>query len=99
VPGRRAGDRHDDADRTCPSPEHQIRRFYGITLALREAERTADLLADTGCSEAGRTADRRRFHAPGPYGRVVDPATPSIDPARGGVGTVHHVASVADGLD
>jgi len=92
VPGRRAGDRHDDADRTRPSPEHQIRRFYGITLALREAERTADLLADTGFSEAGRTVDRRRFHAPGPYGRVVDPA-------RGGVGTVHHVASVADGLD
>ena len=86
------------ADSPVPA-DRQIRRFHGVTLALREAERTADLLADMGLVEADADGDRRRFEAPGPYGRVVDLTTPSIEPGRGGVGTVHHVAFVADDLD
>jgi len=82
------------ADSPVPAT-HQIRRFHGVTLALREAERTADLLADMGLEAVETAGERRRFEAPGPYGRVVDLTTPSIEPGRGGVGTVHHVAFAA----
>ncbi len=80
------------ADSPVP-PEHQVRRFHGVRLALRETETTAALLSDIGFEASD---DGRRFVALGPYGRVVELTTPDIDPGVGGVGTVHHVAFVAE---
>jgi glyoxalase family protein len=77
----------------------QLRRLHGVTLALRAAETTADLLADMGLSAVGEADGRRRFLADGPYGPVVDLTTPDTDPGIGGVGTVHHVAFVADSVE
>lgn len=86
----------DYGERWAASPvpaEHQIRRLQGVELALRETETTAALLNDMGFESRD---DRQRFVAPGPYGRVVDLTAPDIDPGVGGVGTVHHVAFVAE---
>jgi len=80
-------------------PERQVRRLHGVRLALRETETTAALLADMGFEAAnggGAVGGRRRFVAPGPHGRVVDLATPDVEPGVGGVGTVDHVAFVAE---
>ncbi len=77
-------------------PEHQVRRFHGVRLALRETETTAALLSDMGFESTSETGGRQRFVAPGPHGRVVDLTAPDIEPGVGGVGTVHHVAFVAE---
>lgn len=96
IPLELVAEETDYGERWANSPvpaDHQIRRLHGVRLALRETETTADLLSDMGFESDD---ERQRFVAPGPYGRVVDLTAPDIDPGVGGVGTVHHVAFVAD---
>ncbi|MFC6731716.1 MULTISPECIES: ring-cleaving dioxygenase [unclassified Haladaptatus] len=91
---------HPDAPAGTPwdeSPvpaENQIRGFFGVTLALRAAGPTADLLSAMGYERVGDVdAERQRFRSSGDRGFVVDIVEDS-DRERGvpGAGTVHHVA-------
>lgn len=103
----------DAADRTEAlwttaeiSAEVAIRGFHGVTLALKEAGRTAAILTQifdyrhTG-EEQATGGEVLRFTATGPearLGRHVDiHVTPAAPDARDGAGTVHHIAfSVSD---
>jgi glyoxalase family protein len=73
--------------------DHAIRGFFGVTLTLSDADRTATLLEAMGFEEAGTEGHRRRYEADGDLGYAVDlyvdPDTPQ---GRPGAGTVHHVA-------
>ncbi|WP_332898059.1 ring-cleaving dioxygenase [Haladaptatus sp. CMSO5] len=78
-----------------PVPDaHQIRGFFGVTLALHTAGPTADLLEAMGYARVGDIdAARTRFRADGDLGFVVD-IIANEERGRGvpGAGTVHHVA-------
>lgn len=80
--------------------EHAIRGFHGITLELRNTERTARVLSEVfGFEPQGAEGNRQRFVArDGPLGRIVDlRVTPGLPHAAQGIGNVHHVAFRAAG--
>lgn len=92
-----AADAESDAVPWTDSPvpeEHQLRGFYGVTLAVAEYEPTAEVLTDVLGYELEREADgRRRYRSgPGGSGSVVDLVETDRGRGRMGVGTVHHVA-------
>jgi glyoxalase family protein len=73
--------------------EHQIRGFYGITLAVADLEPTAEVLETIGFERAAEHDGRIRFDTgEDRIGTIVDLV--ETDRPRGtmGVGTVHHVA-------
>ncbi len=78
--------------------EHVLRGFHGVTLALAEAEGTADLLTQSmGYKLIGQEDNRLRFRGRGDAGPHVDLLVqPSIKRGRMGAGTVHHVAFRAE---
>lgn len=76
-------------------PEHGIRGFHSVTLAVREAAPTAQVFAPAmGFKEIRREGLRVRYSvAGGGPGTYVDLlADPSLPSGRPGTGTVHHVA-------
>ncbi|MBP1806540.1 VOC family protein [Rubellimicrobium aerolatum] len=76
-----------------------IRGFHSVTLTLRDARATADLLRLMGYAEAGREGSVTRMRLPrGNGAEIVDlREDASAPPARQSAGSVHHVAfSVAD---
>jgi len=80
--------------------EHAIRGFHGITLEIRNPERTARVLTEVfGFAPEGTEGNRQRFLAKdGPLGRIVDiRTTPNLTHASQGVGTIHHIAFRAAG--
>jgi len=72
-----------------------IRGFHSVTLWLADPERTEDVLRTMGLEAIGTEEspgdERTRFAATGPVGKYVD-VLPTIEGARQGHGTVHHVA-------
>jgi glyoxalase family protein len=74
-----------------------VRGVHSVTLWLTDPGATADLLRTMGLEAVGTEhdptadAERTRFAATGPVGRYVD-LVPSVERARPGHGTVHHVA-------
>jgi glyoxalase family protein len=73
--------------------DHAIRGFFGVTLSLSDADRTATLLETMGFEAAGDESDRRRYVADDDLGYVVDVVEdPDARSGRPGAGTVHHVA-------
>ena len=75
--------------------EHGLRGFHSVTLAVRDATPTAQLLGSTmGHREIRREGNRVRYTiADGGPGTYVDLlADPSLPSGRPGTGTVHHVA-------
>jgi glyoxalase family protein len=79
--------------------DEAIRGFHSVSLRLREAGPTEDLLRLMGYAAGDGGGDIRRFTLPGGNGAdVVDLEThPGVAPARLGAGSVHHVAfAVAD---
>ncbi len=93
-----------DDDPTVPWTEFvpedvAIRGFHSVTLWLADPDRTAELLETMGLTEVGTEQaagdhpgdERTRFEATGPVGQYVD-ILPTIESARQGHGTVHHVA-------
>jgi glyoxalase family protein len=82
----------DPPERPVPA-EHAIRGFFGVTLSLSDAERTATLLEAMGFETTGTEGRRRRYEADGDLGYVVDLSEdPDAPQGRPGAGTVHHVA-------
>ncbi len=83
-----------------PVPErHQLRGFYGVTLAVADYEPTDEVLTDVlGFEQAADADGRRRYRSgSGGPGSVVDLVETDSERGRMGVGTVHHVAfEVAD---
>ena len=81
-------------------PEHAIRGFHGVTLALTDRAATARLLTDIfGYEPAGREGDLHRYASPhAAHARYVDVLeSPSGGRALQGAGSVHHIAfSVRD---
>jgi glyoxalase family protein len=73
--------------------DHQIRGFYGVTLAVSSAESTAEVLEAIGYEAVERTEAGVRYDtgADG-IGTVVDLVETDTPRGRMGVGTVHHVA-------
>jgi len=73
--------------------EHAIRGFFGVTLSLESAGRTADLLERMGFERTGTEQHRTRYESAGDLGYVVDLCEdPEAPTGRPGAGTVHHVA-------
>jgi glyoxalase family protein len=75
--------------------DHAIRGFHSVTLAVRDANPTAQLLGSAmGYREILREGNRVRYTvADGTPGTLVDLlADPSLPRGRQGTGTVHHVA-------
>lgn len=74
--------------------EMGIRGFSGVTLTLRDARPTADLLALMGYREEGRDGPLTRLRVAGGHGAdLVDlHEDRSAPPARQGAGSVHHIA-------
>jgi glyoxalase family protein len=77
-------------------PEHSLRGFHSVSAALEGYERSAKLLTEVFGYELARDeANRFRFSAretTGP-GRMIDLlCMPDAPHARGGAGTVHHIA-------
>ena len=91
---------HADAAPVQPSrfadipAEHAIRGFFGVTLALADAGRTAQVLTTMGFPQVAVEGNRTRFSAPGAaLGNHIDlvvPKNPSY--GRMGAGSVHHIA-------
>ena len=78
-----------------PVPEkHQLRGFYGVTLAVADFEPTAEILTDVlGFELDTEDGGRRRYRSgPGGPGSIVDLVETDRGRGRMGVGTVHHVA-------
>jgi glyoxalase family protein len=78
-----------------PVPEqHQLRGFYGVTLAVADFGPTEEILTDVLGFKLGREANSRRRYRSGPGGpgSVVDLVETDAGRGRMGVGTVHHVA-------
>lgn len=76
-------------------PDDQaIRGFHSVSMRLRDAGRTAELLRYMGYEEAGQSNGVRRFAVPGGNGAdFVDIETLPGAPLAGlGAGSVHHVA-------
>jgi glyoxalase family protein len=74
--------------------EHSLRGFYGVTLFLKNAEGTAEILNIMGFTQRAEEGTRLRFAAEGmALGNHIDLL---IDPnghhGRMGAGTVHHIA-------
>jgi len=93
-----------DDDPTVPwtefvPEEAAIRGFHSVTLWLADPQRTEEVLRTLGLEETGTEQspadtpgdERTRFAASGPVGTYVD-VMPTIEGARQGHGTVHHVA-------
>lgn len=91
-----------DDDPTVPWTEFvpadaAIRGFHSVTLWLADPQRTTDLLETMGFEAVGTETDpattdeRTRYQASGTVGQYVD-VLPTIEAARQGYGTVHHVA-------
>lgn len=83
------------AESTVPV-EHSLRGFHSVSAALEGYERTAELLTEFfGYKLVQEAGNRFRFSPPdatGP-GRCIDLlCMPDSQPARGGAGTVHHIA-------
>jgi glyoxalase family protein len=72
-----------------------IRGFHSVTLWLADPHQTEELLRTMGLEAIGTEAasgdERTRFEAAGSVGQYVD-VVPTIEGARQGHGTVHHVA-------
>jgi glyoxalase family protein len=76
-------------------PDNAIRSFHSVTLSLRDATRTAELLTGTmGFQWKAQDGDRTRFVADSAEGaRTVDLLTaPDVPHGKVAVGNVHHVA-------
>ncbi|ADW68051.1 ring-cleaving dioxygenase [Granulicella tundricola] len=74
--------------------EHSIRGFFGVSLLLHAAEKTAAVLNMMGFAKVAEEGNRQRFSAPGDaLGNHIDLV---IDPAAKyghfGAGSVHHIA-------
>jgi len=93
-----------DDDPTVPWTEFvpedaAIRGFHSVTLWLADPQRTEEVLRTMGLEETATEQspadtpgdERTRFVAAGPVGKYVD-ILPTIEGARQGHGTVHHVA-------
>ena len=93
-----------DDDPTVPWTEFvpedaAIRGFHSVTLWLADPQRTEELLETMGFEEVATEQspddtpgdERTRFAATGTVGQYVD-VLPTIEGARQGHGTVHHVA-------
>jgi glyoxalase family protein len=78
--------------------EMGVRGFWGVTLTLRDAAPTADLLTLMGYREEGREGTLIRFRVEGNGADVLDiREDPAAPPAQQSAGSVHHIAfSVAD---
>jgi glyoxalase family protein len=74
-------------------PEHAVRCFDGVTLALADPAPTAEVLRDVlGYEAVGEEGGRLRLRTPAaPYAHTVD-LVQTGERARPGAGTVHHVA-------
>ncbi len=73
--------------------ENSLLGFDGVTLTLRDAGPTAELLRLFGYSAAGQDGRRQRFVAAGgPASRVDLLVEPDGRPGRIAAGSVHHVA-------
>lgn len=74
--------------------EHAIRGFHGVTLLLRDARPTGEILSNVfGQKEIAREGGVIRYDAGGDFGRFVDLHEEAGLPAgRPGGGSVHHVA-------
>jgi glyoxalase family protein len=88
------GDRPGEPWLDGPVPmEHQLRGFYGITLALGETGQTAELLEAVGFERVAGEGDRTRYEVgEDRLGTVVDLVEMRFPRGTMGVGTVHHVA-------
>ncbi len=75
-------------------PEQATRGIHSVTLGVREADATVEMLATTlGLKPVAAEGGRQRFNTCGEGpGQMVDVlALPGAPRATGGVGTVHHV--------
>lgn len=82
--------------------EHGVRGLHSVTLCLASPDRTVELMTGLLGFEVVRDGgDRLRLAmASGGPGRCVDLLIrPDAQPARNGLGTVHHVAFAIDGED
>lgn len=77
-----------------PVPEGEgVHGFRGVSLRLRDAGATAELLRFMGYQEAERQGGITRFAMDGNGADVIDVETlATAEPARQGAGSVHHVA-------
>ena len=73
---------------------HAIRGFHSVSLRLRDAGPTSELLKFMGYEESDKADGVRRFALPKGNGAdLVDIETmPNLAPGRQGAGSVHHVA-------
>jgi glyoxalase family protein len=73
---------------------HAIRGFHSVSLRLRDAGETSELLKFMGYTEGNEADGVRRFAiSSGKGADFIDIETmPNIAPARQGAGSVHHVA-------
>ncbi len=73
---------------------HAIRGFHSVSLPLRDADATSELLKIMGYTEGHEADGVRRFTISSGNGAdFIDIETmPNIEPARQGAGSVHHVA-------
>lgn len=70
-----------------------VHGFRGVTMRLRDAGATAELLKFMGYQEAGKQGSTTRFAIEGNGADYIDLETLSVaEPARQGAGSVHHVA-------
>lgn len=70
-----------------------VHGFHGVTLRLRDAGATAELLKFMGYQQADRHGATTRFAIDGNGADYIDIETqPDVEPARQGAGSVHHVA-------
>lgn len=77
---------------TVPASEG-VHGFHGVTMRLRDAGATAELLKFMGYHEAGRHGAATRFAIDGNGADYIDIETLAVaEPARQGAGSVHHVA-------
>lgn len=77
--------------------ERQLRGFHSVTLAVTDRDPTEAVLERMGYEPAGREASRYRYRTPaGRAGAIVDLLETDRPRGRMGVGTVHHVAFVAE---
>lgn len=86
---------HVDPWTSGPIPaRHAIRGFYGATLTVAAAKRTADLLETMGFEFVDEvTRQRFRYRSTATLGSIIDiESRPNARPGVVSVGTVHHIA-------